>query len=130
MKITDKVKNYEDACQALGLNPLALPDVCALPEKDREYVISNYKLVIITRALNEGWEPNWNDDSEYKYFPWFEVDADDERPAGFGFSGTFYDSWITYSTVGSRLCFKSSELALYAGKQFEELYIKQQLITG
>ena len=117
-----KIKTYEDACKKLGISPKSLPGVSKLPVKDRKAIIAHYKLVKIAQALNDGWQPNWNDSSEYKYYPWFRVAADDKRPSGFGFSATLCDGWYTGTIVGSRLCFKSSALALYAGKQFKKLY--------
>lgn len=121
-----KIKSFEDACQALAIQPV-VPDFSATPEQHRKALEAHYKLVIIAQALNEGWEPDWNDWNQYKYYPWFEVQADAEHPAGFGFSRTFCVCDCTGTHVGSRLCFKSKALALYAGKQFEELY-KQQFL--
>jgi len=118
----DKIKTFEDACAALNLKPELLPDVSALSEKHRKALTAHYKLIIVAEALNEGWQPNWNDSDEYKYFPWFEIEANDENPSGFGFSRTFYVRWRAGTAVGSRLCFKTRELAEYAGKQFSELY--------
>jgi hypothetical protein len=43
-------------------------------------------------------------------------------PSGVGFSYVDCVRWLTSSDVGSRLCFKSSELAEYAGKTFESIY--------
>lgn len=117
-----KIKTFEDACKALKLNPSLLPDVSAVPEQYRKRMLADYKLMIITEAINAGWKPNWNDSNEYKYFPWFRVDADKKRPSGFGFSTTYCDCTCTLTNVGSRLCFKSEEMALYAAKQFEDLY--------
>jgi hypothetical protein len=88
--IEEKIKSFEDACAALNINPEALPEVSALPEKHRKALIAHYKLITITEALNEGWQPNWNDRSEYKYTPWFEVDANAANPSGFGFSNSAY----------------------------------------
>ncbi|WP_166964664.1 hypothetical protein [Yeosuana marina] len=76
------------------------------------------KLKLIAQALNEGWTPDWTDSNEYKYYPWFEMGS----ASGVGFSYDGYDHWYSISCVGSRLCFKSRELAEYAGKQFEDIY--------
>lgn len=126
--ITEQIKSYEDACKALGINPDALPDVSALPEKHRKALIAHYKIITITEALNEGWQPNWNNHDEFKYSPYFGVDASVEQPSGFGFSFSIYVIWLTATAVGSRLCFKSSELCLYAIEQFKELYIDYYLM--
>ena len=77
---------------------------------------AHLKIQIIAKALNEGWYPNWNDTNEYKYYPWFKASP------GVGFSFSDYDFALTRSTVGSRLCFKSRDLAEYAGKQFIDIY--------
>ena len=41
-----------------------------------------------------------------------------------GFAGAFLNDApsSTFATIGSRLCFKSSALAKYAGEQFAEIY--------
>lgn len=76
-----------------------------------------YKLLkMLAESLNEGWKPNWDDISEYKYYPWFDM----RGSAGFRYHD--YGNWAANTAVGSRLCFKSSELAEYAGTQFTELY--------
>ena len=120
--ITDKVKSFEDACAVLGIAPESV--IPYANPKDQEEVATNAyrKLTTIAKALNEGWQPNWNDHDEWKYQPWFEVEASEEKPAGSGFSITDYGGWRTTTYVGSRLCFKSSALALYAGKQFADIY--------
>lgn len=127
--MSEKIKTYEDACEALKLKTPLLPDMSALPDKHRDAIIAHFKLVIIAEALNEGWQPNWNDSNEYKYYPWFEIKASKSKPAGFGFSFTYYVRWYTFTTVGSRLCFKTREKALYAGKHFEDLYKEYFLIS-
>jgi hypothetical protein len=123
IKITDKVKTFEDACKVLGLDPKQLPVVDLLPEKDRKSIIAYYKLTVIIRALNEGWEPNWNDWDEYKYFNWFYLDS-----AGFGCAFSAYAATYTATTIGSRLCFKNDTLARYARVQFRDLYFEYLFI--
>lgn len=126
-KITDKIKSFEDACKHLGLNPNDLPVVDMLPEKDRKSIIAYYKLTIITRALNEGWEPDFSNWDEYKYYNWFYVEENkDQRSSGFRFDATLYA--LTITCIGSRLCFKNRELAKYATEQFKELYREYLLI--
>lgn len=126
-KITDKIKSFEDACKHLGLNPNDLPVVDMLPEKDRKSIIAYYKLTIITRALNEGWEPDFSNWNEYKYYNWFYVEENkDQRSSGFRFGDSDYSNSCT--CIGSRLCFKNRELAKYATEQFKELYREYLLI--
>jgi hypothetical protein len=114
----EKIKTFEDACKKLKIKP-TLPDLLMIPEDLRGWVISAYRLAIITRALNGKWEPNWDDYNEYKYFPWFYLN----KP-GFRFLDTYYDFTTTITASGSQLCFKSEELSKYAGNTFLSEYEK------
>lgn len=109
-KITDRVKTYGDACEVLGISSEILA-YDEMTEDEQAYC----KLKIIIRALNEGWTPDWNNSSQYKYYPWFYQNAP-------GFRLNVVVSYFAASAVGSRLCFKSEELAIYAAKQFLDLY--------
>ena len=116
----NQIKTFEDACKALKLDSKkVLPDFSMFPEKHQKAMIAHAKLVIIAQALNGDWEPNWYDYNEFKYYPWFEMY---ESSSGSGFSFYDFGVWDSASYVGSRLCFKSRELAEYAGTQFEALY--------
>ena len=118
MDIKDKVKSFEDACKVLDITPSA-PVVTGIPEKYQKPLIANYQLMVIAEALNEGWTPDWSNGEWDKWHPWFNMD--DSSSAGrFSFLGS--DDRRSSSFVGSRLCFKSEELADYAGTQFLELY--------
>lgn len=80
------------------------------------------KLTIVSAAMNKlankgtEWLPDWTNSSEYKYYPWLEFKA------GSGFSRYAYDYVRTHSNVGSRLCFRSSDMARHAATHFTELY--------
>ncbi|MDI6034014.1 hypothetical protein QLS91_13110 [Flavobacterium sp. LB2P84] len=113
------IKTFEDACKALALNPEnVVPDFSLFPKSEIQAMIAHSKLVIIAKAINGEWVADWKDWNQYKYYPWFEMGSS----SGVGFSCNDCDIWITYSFVGSRLCFESRDQAKYAGKQFEELY--------
>lgn len=115
-KITDVIKTFEDACEALNINPASLQlDVLEAME-DGKALVAFKKLSIIRQALNEGWTPDWSNSNETKYYPWMKY------VPGSGFSFHVFGYGGTASVVGSRLCFKSRELAEYAGKQFRDLY--------
>lgn len=107
-KITDRVKTYKDACEVTGDKYI---DLSAITNDD-EYDVAVYRIVrTIVKALNEGWVPNLFDTSEKKYYPWFSVSG-----SALSYDGYYYDN--SCSAVGSRLCFKTSDLAKYAGTQF------------
>ena len=114
LSITDRVKTFEDACEVLRLENVQIGQVGL--DKHSKSIEAYAKLSIISEALNEGWTPDWSDKSQYKYVAWF------THKSGLGLSYSGYDGWRSNAGVGSRLCFKSSELATYAGKQFEDIY--------
>lgn len=113
------IKTFEDACKALNLNSESvIPDFSIFPESHQKAMSAHAKLIIITEALNEGWRPDWSDSDQWKYYPWFDMEAS----ASGGFSCVDYGHFWAISNVGSRLCFKSADLAKYAGTQFKDLY--------
>lgn len=143
--VTERIMTFADACNALGdEHPLVtqyrLTAAAYKGDPMTEDFIVYLKLRIIVAALNEGWEPKFTKD-EYRYFPWFyfytkeEYDKlDDEKKgrcvlrsgnitnANYGFVYVFanYDSSNSFSNSGSRLVFRTRELAAYAGRQFIE----------
>lgn len=144
--VTERIKTFEDACEELGAeHPLVklwtdYPDFGL--NSQSEDVVAYMKLRIICAALNEGWEPQFTKD-EWRYFPWFvlytqeEIDDMDEDEKSRVVYRSYYDAdaigGVAYAyayngapsahaDIGSRLAFKSRELAIYAGKQFIELY--------
>lgn len=123
--ITDRVKSFEDACQVLGIST-NVPEVKGLPRKHQKAIIANYKLIVIAEALNEGWKPNWQDSDEYKYYPWFDM----SNPAGVGCSFTHFTASYTLADIGSRLCLKNRELAIYFGQTFTDLFNDSLLLNA
>lgn len=141
--IMDRVKTFEDAYNILGEGHpyvIAYDKFCDNPESD---ITAYLRLRIITAALNEGWIPKFVK-GEYRYYPYFylytkeEYDKFDKEEkkkccllGGEANHGSYdgvasvhsaYGVSISTAYVGSRLCFKSSELATYAGIQFKELW--------
>ncbi|MCF0070250.1 hypothetical protein LZD49_07190 [Dyadobacter sp. CY261] len=114
-KITDRVKSYEDACEVLGLKPKTINDYDGAVAE-----FAFHKLERIAKALNEGWKPNWDNSSEWKYYPWFDMRSTSAGGSGFSFSDGVYGN--SRSRVGSRLVFRSRELAEYAGETFLDIY--------
>lgn len=145
--VTERIKTFDDALDELETKANAGDCKAALLVGDRDSltsdspdIIAYYKLRIIAAVLNEGWEPQFTTD-EYRWFPWFrlytkeEIDKmnDSSRVAlrsyskastygGVAFVYASFDSSGAGSTGGSRLAFKSEELADYAGKQFIEIW--------
>lgn len=111
--IMDRIKTVDDV---LMDNDLTEEELDEMFDGIPEHLKYQYIVELLCRSLNQGWTPDWSNSSEYKYFPWFEMAGS----SGFRFGGL--DGWTSGSYVGSRLCLKTSELAVYAGKQFIEVY--------
>lgn len=114
-KITELVKTFEDARKLTGRPDV--PDFSNLPTDMRKHFEAQYKMIVIAEALNEGWIPDWDNYNEYKYYPWFEI-----SPSSFAFRGSSYGSAIAYAGSGSRLKFRTRELANYAAEQFIDIW--------
>ena len=88
-------------------------------------LLAYLKLRIITYALNEGWEPKFEEENELRCYPWFNFKTSSIiSRVGYGAMRmhSLDPSSYSYAYSGSRLVFKSKELAEYAGKQFVEIY--------
>jgi hypothetical protein len=126
MKISKKItceKAFMQACKELGLNPKNLPIVDSLPEKDQKSIVAYYKLTIIIRALNEGWEADFSNHNQRKYWNYLWVDY-----AGFVYAATSATAAAARASVGSRLCFKDYATAQFAIENFKPLYEEYLLI--
>lgn len=144
--VTERIKTFEDACEELGAEHPLVKLWTDYPyiglNSQSEDVVAYMKLRIICAALNEGREPQFTKD-EWRYFPWFvlytqeEIDDMDEDEksrvvyrssyyayayGGVACASALYDVSDASANFGSRLAFNSRELAIYAGKQFIELY--------
>lgn len=147
LPITERVKTFEDAVSELG-NEHPLVKVyqsikygyCSeLVGKD---LLAYTKLSIICEALNEGWHPQFSLD-EYRWYPYYKLLTNDEIDdmseeeksrvvgragssagayGGLVYSYASFVSSSSYTYSGSRLAFKSEELAEYAGKTFIDIY--------
>ena len=133
------IKTYEDACEALGEEPVG-----DLGDHVDKYIIALIKLETISRALwGKDWQPKPDPDgSKYFYYPWFalytqsEMDSMNEEDrgallgagaysgasAGFGCLGAVPRSSASSATIGFRLCQETEEKAKYFGIQFKEIW--------
>ena len=148
LPITERVKSYEEAVRELGEeHPTVLAASYAtwrFPEEENKDIVAYLKARVIVAALNEGWEPEYTP-GEHHWYPVFELLSKEEiealseeekaerhvvgrsghRSYAYGclvYSHANYASSSSYASVGSRLAFKSQELAEYAGWQFTDLF--------
>jgi hypothetical protein len=112
-KITDRIRSFDDVLNIQGMLPATFAAITSFDSPDE---IAYKKLKLITKILNEGWEPNWDNSNEYKHYPWFYMDSS----KGFGLGIVIFN--YSVSTVGSRLCFKNEPLAQFAVKIFLSIY--------
>lgn len=113
-KIIDRIKTWEDVLTYHEKSQEAFDDQFDILD---EQGFANEQVKLIALALNEGVVMDPFNESQYKYYPYFYVNN-----GAFVYFGC--DDWRGSTTVGSRLCFVSSELAVYAGKTFIDIYTK------
>lgn len=127
------IKTYEDACEALGEEPVG-----DLGDHADKHIIALIKLETISRALwGKVWQPKPDPDgSKYFYYPWFalytqsEMDSMSEEDRGAllgaaaGFGCLYASGRSSYSSaiLGFRLCQETEEKAKYFGIQFKEIW--------
>lgn len=147
--VRERIKTFEEALDELELRSADGDKYAESLYDDWHNVITEnndltafLKLRIITEALNEGWRPQFVED-ERRWYPYFRLytkeeieKMDDEIKArvvarsyyfanaygGVSYAGAYCDSAYVYASCGSRLAFKTAELAEYAGKQFIDIY--------
>ena len=144
--VMDRIKTFEDACEELGNeHPFvkSYEKYVNTASGEEADVIAYLKLRIICAALNEGWKPQFTED-ECRWYPWFSICSkkeyeklDEEQKqkcrvvgrssyrysiASSGLVFANYASSFSVSGYGSRLAFKTRELAEYCGKQFIDIW--------
>ena len=114
-EVKERIKTFEDVLKELGIDKQTFLNGLEGLSSDE---VAYRKIKLIAKAFNEGWVPDWTNSNQYKYYPWFVMGS----PSGVGFSSYVYAFWDAYSSVGSRLCFKSGELAKHVGQLFIDDY--------
>lgn len=147
LPIQVRVQTFEDAVRELGDEHPAVRTYNSFKygySAKEPDVMAYLKLRIITAALNEGWEPQFTED-ERRWYCWYNLISKEDLDSmseeekkerrvvgraglnavacgGLVCSYAYNVSTYSYTYHGSRLAFKSEELAEYAGKQFIEIY--------
>ena len=128
----EQIKSFEDAVRYLKISDLDTleeygiaedsPTAILLSNDELTKKIDAYaKLLTIATAWNkiDGFVPDWEYTSQYKYFTWFKYSRD---AAGFVCADASYISTYADAHFGSRFCFKTSERAKQFGEQFIDLW--------
>lgn len=145
LPVIERIKTWDDVVRELCYDPVER----LLDHNERgdgfnfePDEIAYIKLKAIAQVLNEGWTPQFTI-NEYRWFPWFvlytkeEIDTMNEEQrsrvvlrsyvsavayGGVAYACAFDDSSYASASGGSRLAFKTKELAAYAGKQFIDIW--------
>jgi len=134
--IRERIKTLDDAVAYLGEDCKLVQEYRAtsIGLKDNKDIVAYTKLRIIAAALNEepeGWRPKYQDKDgnggEYRWYPYFRAvffggRANNGANAGLAYANTNYGFSDAYANFGSRLCYKSEELAEYSGQQFKDIW--------
>ena len=116
-KITDKIQNYEDICDALGVDcddDSLVVKVPGFGKEEIKVIKAFIKKMRIAKVYNEGWLPKIG---ENRYYPVVVFSAG----SGFVFVNARYNSSIALAASASRLCFKNAEFAKDACEKFIDI---------
>ncbi|MBR4593395.1 MAG: hypothetical protein IKO33_02295 [Bacteroidaceae bacterium] len=144
--ITERIKTFDDALAALPAEHPMVRNWTAmrgLEDKFSPNLAAYAKLCIIVAALNEDWELHWGSDQAY-YYPWFYIyskaevetmmqdrkdklvlfggDASRGSLCGRGYVSSSNAWSYANARIGSRLAFRSKELAIYCAEQFLDIW--------
>lgn len=156
--VTECIKTFEDAYKELGRRHpfVKIYDVVAeycrdkCNKKNYADAIAYLKLRIVTKALNEEWEPKFTK-GEYYWQPFFYLmsedvlnSQDDEwkqdhlpiSTKGYNTKWTYFvsvhsinaASFARYADLGVHLYYKNETLADYSGRQFAHLWMDYCLL--
>lgn len=159
--VEERIKTFDDALEELDAeHPLVKNYLqwCDFMEDNDPNLRAFLQLRIIAAALNEGWEPQFDED-EVRWYPWFVLYSADELAeksdewkaarvivpldnyrvvgrsssyasayGGLVYAHAFGASSDSSAAYGSRLAFKTEALANYAARQFADLWADFYLI--
>ena len=152
--VEERIKTFDDALEELDAeHPLVKNYLqwCDFMEDNDPNLRAFLQLRIIAAALNEGWEPQFDED-EVRWYPWFVLYSADElaeksdewkaarvivpldnyrvvgRSFNYAYAYAVSASSNSHTSNGSRLAFKTEALANYAARQFADLWADFYLI--
>ncbi|WP_353166743.1 hypothetical protein [Empedobacter brevis] len=117
--IIERIKTLQDAINELGEQDEQVIELRKLENTGiTNHILFHQQAVVIAKALQDGWEADFSDSNQFKYTAYFKASSSG------GFVCSVFAYWNSYTTVGSRLCLPTSELAKYFGTQFIEIHNK------
>lgn len=116
--IKERLQGFDDALNELGDDDPDVLDYVKLQKAGvSDHILAGQELAILVKAYNEKKVPDYNDQNQRKYEPYFKISS-----SGVGFSFNGYVSWFTDSIVGSRLAFLNYDNMKDAVKKFLPVY--------
>lgn len=117
LDVNEEITDYKVAHTYLGISVGSIN----VAKNHQKAMFALYQLIIIAEAWNkaDGFIPDYSNVNQWKYYPWFRYDT---KAAGFVCAATSNAATYAVASVGSRLCFSTSERALQFGEQFIDLW--------
>ena len=142
-----EIKTFADACEKLGMKEHLLTGSMGGDRETQGQAQALYKLLIIQKAMNNG---VWRDKDGWSYYPYWMLYSKEEMErmseekkqrngikqllscadayftevSGVRCAYAYYRGSNTTTDYGFPLCFNSEEAAIYAAKQFEDLFFQ------
>lgn len=104
--VKSRIKSVSDAYKELG-------KIRKIPEGLTDAEIAYRDLCVVIEAFNEGWRPDFENDDQLKYFPYFKGCELQVRSVDYFYS----DSYVPAPTL-----VKSRELCNHIAENFTDLY--------
>lgn len=114
-KITDRMKTWEDICEELNIDPVSSLPFRKAKDKTERFLNASFQISKISEVLNEEVILDFNNSSTYKYYPYFTR----KGSVWLVYSCSFI---FVFACMGFGSYYKSSELAIFAGNQFLDIY--------
>jgi hypothetical protein len=109
--------------------------VSGLPADLQQFTLAMAHRAIICRALNKvgyedqpDWLPDYDNDDEYKYYPWGSPGKDGAVASGFGFQDAGCNYTGTDASVGARLSLRSAELVEHMWEHFRQVLVDTMVV--
>ncbi len=109
-----RITTIEQVYAELGKKMLTINDFSFLPVYNRVKALNFQHIQAIAELFNEGWKPDWNNNNEYKYYPYFQFGSG-------GWSFYFYRNYCCCAG-GVPAFYKNEKIATYVGKTFLPIY--------
>jgi len=109
------VKTYSQVCKKLGIKELTIKDFREFGENSKK-MFNFYKIKNVEKFFNGTWVADWNNTSQYKYYPyWY------KNSSGWSLHAADGGSYGYFGSVGY---YKDNKTALHVGEHFKDVYFE------